>query len=475
MHYELEAAWLDTSVKFMNFIAPRHHAKSSVAACIFPLYHLMYDEGNKVIVLSSKTNGHAINLLQTIKDVLDYSQPFREIFGYWGKHSARVWTKDTIIMKDGSVITTRGTGMQVHGIKFGNQRPTLFIVDDPEDENNTKTAEAMEWNLKWLLQAAVPALDAKRGRMIVIGTPEHERCIVETLFEMRGWLSKRWTALTGDPASVPKDKLKALWPELMSVEDLVLKFEDLKRIGRASIFYRQYMCWVTGDEEQMFPSETWRFYRGKVAVYNRDYSLMTVTHFGKTKDKIKKLADPLKFPVYIFTGIDPASSISQRAAYSTIVSIAVRGDNTRLILPYFRQRVRPMRLARAILKHDSLYKPRKTRVETVGYQEMVRDYLRENRYIPGLEVKENPRKEKSARLEGMQPKFYENKVWIADDMIEMMNELSMYPYGKTADLLDGLYYAMKIAYAPDSDMPYEISGERRSILKYFDPSGWLKA
>ena len=82
-------------------------------------------------------------------------------------------------LKDGSMIICKGTGQQLRGIKHGNQRPTLIIVDDPEDENNTKTSESMEANLRWLLQSAVPSLDPKKGRIAIIGTPIHQRCMVE--------------------------------------------------------------------------------------------------------------------------------------------------------------------------------------------------------------------------------------------------------------------------------------------------------
>ena len=48
-------------------------------------------------------------------------------------------------------------------------------------------SEAMEANLRWLLQSALPSLDPQRGRIAVIGTPQHQRCLVETLKEMTGW------------------------------------------------------------------------------------------------------------------------------------------------------------------------------------------------------------------------------------------------------------------------------------------------
>ena len=147
-HFDIAAVLEDSLNKQVNIIAPRGHAKSSVVGGIFPLYHLMFDEGPKLIMLISRTQDHAVKLLGTIKDTLDFSHNFRSVFGYWGMNSAKSWSKSEIQLKDGSVIMCKGTGQQLRGIKVGNQRPTLIVVDDPEDENNTKTAEAMETNLR---------------------------------------------------------------------------------------------------------------------------------------------------------------------------------------------------------------------------------------------------------------------------------------------------------------------------------------
>ncbi len=70
-----------------------------------------------------------------------------------------------------------------------------------------------------------------------------------------------------------------------------------------------------------------------------------------------------------------------------------------------------------IIQYFKKYKPVKTRIESVGYQEMLRDYLRtradeEGLFIPGLEIKETPRSSKSARLETMQPWFAQKKIYI---------------------------------------------------------------
>ena len=218
-HYEIAKNLMDESKKQINIVAPRGHAKSSIVGGVFPLYHLMFHGGQKLVVLVSRTQDHAIKLLGTIKDTLEFSSNFRSVFGYWGQHNARQWAKSEIELKDGSMIICKGTGQQLRGIKKGNQRPTLIIVDDPEDENNTKTSEAMEVNLRWLLQSALPSLDPKTGRIVIIGTPQHQRCMVETLKEMKGWTNMHFA---------PSIKKKiSLWEKWHPIESLIKKKEEL--------------------------------------------------------------------------------------------------------------------------------------------------------------------------------------------------------------------------------------------------------
>ena len=84
-HYEISTRLMDENIKQINIVAPRGHAKSSIVGGVFPLYHLMFHGGQKLIVLVSRTQDHAIKLLGTLKDCLDYSSNFRGLFGYWGQ------------------------------------------------------------------------------------------------------------------------------------------------------------------------------------------------------------------------------------------------------------------------------------------------------------------------------------------------------------------------------------------------------
>lgn len=453
-HYDIAKVLMDDEQKQVNIIAPRGHAKSSIVGGVYPMYHIMHSEGQKLIVLVSRTQDHAIKLLGTIKDALDYSQNLRAIYGYWGQHSAKQWAKAEVELKDGTHIICKGTGQQLRGIKVGSQRPTLIIVDDPEDENNTKTAEAMEGNLRWLLQSAIPSLDPLRGKLAVIGTPQHQRCMVEVLKDMKGWTNMHFAP--------DMDKRIALWEEWQPIKRLEEKKAELESIARVSVFYREYLCQIVGDEDQLF-KESYIKYHDYDYRINEDGN-----HYLYKGDK--------EIPVNIFMGVDPASSIRKTADYSVIMPIAVDNSMNRYILPYYRKRATPMKLAESIIQYFKMYKPSKVRIESVGYQEMLREYIRErcdeeNIFISGLEIKESPRTSKSSRLETMEPYFAQGKVYIKKDMQALEDELLLYPRGKHDDLLDGMYYAMKKSYVPTHVV--EINpNQKREHYRYEDTESW---
>lgn len=102
---------------------------------------------------------------------------------------------------------------------------------------------------------------------------------------------------------------------------------------------------------------------------------------------------------------------------------------------------------------------------------MLRDYLRNEAeiYIPGMEIKNNPRNSKSQRIETLQPFFFNHQIHLQEDMPDLENELSLYPRSSHDDTLDALYYAKKSIYIPSHEQEGVISKFYRKV------SGWATA
>jgi len=405
---------------------------SSVAGLVLPLHHIFYGEGNKVIVLVSKTQNHSIKLLGTIKDALETSAELKYYFGDYGESTATKWTEKEVILKDGTMIVALGTGQQIRGIKYHNQRPTLIIVDDPEDEENTKTKDSMNFNFKWILKAAEPAL-ADDGRIVIIGTMIHEYCIVSRLRDAMGWKTF-WYKAT-------EDWKTTLWPDKWPVERLKQKLAEATDLGEAAVFYQEWQNEIIAPEEQPFKKEMFRYWDGECLLFDdRTYAILKIRDGPRTKF----------VPVNLFMGVDPASSLKKTADYTAIVVLGVSSDGTRYIIDYLRKRMLTMDVADTVIAWHKKYNPTGINVESTGYQEMLRDYLRKSGIVmPGIERENKPRGAKNQRLLSQQPRFYHGEFVFPKDCAELEEEYIFFnPEKKNNqdDLMDGVYYADKNSY-----------------------------
>lgn len=442
-HYELANLWLDDSVEFANIICPRGHGKTSVIGTIIPLHHIIFDKGSKMILICSKTQGHAISILAQIKQIF-YNKKFRYMFGDWTEATAKTWSKNEVILKDNTRIVCRGTGQQVRGIFHDWQRPTLILLDDLEDGKNTRTEDAMNTNYEWVINDIEPAIDPQKGRVFSIGTPIHQLCIVERLSERKDtWKTVRYSA------EVDEDREKALWPEWMPWDKLKKIEADREREGRLKDYAQEYLCKIIPSGQRLFRREYLQYYSGDIEWKNGQSML----RYYLEDNAGNKVSDERVVPVNIYTGIDPAATTGAQSDWFVIFHIAVDADNNRYVLPYVRAKMRPSEAIEVIWNQYQRYKPRRVSIETSGQQNIIRDILMnmEDRYIPGLARKHNPRDKKEKRHhEILEPWLSKKKVFMKRTQRELIDELYMWPSAKHDDLMDGFYYSTIHARPPSN-------------------------
>jgi predicted phage terminase large subunit-like protein len=139
--------------------------------------------------------------------------------------------------------------------------------------------------------------------------------------------------------------------------------------------------------------------------------------------------------------------LSTRADYFVIATIAIDSDNNKYIIDIFRDRISPAEQPQKIIDIYKKFKPRRIKVETVGYQEALRTAVREimreeNLYIPGLEAGVKPRNSKSERLLSLVPLFAKGTFYFRPEDIKAQQEFLSYPKGKHDDIMDAIWTAL---------------------------------
>ena len=428
-HFDIYKSLADNEQRRVAIAAPRGTAKSTTTSLIYPLWKAAFKPSGEdlFIVIISESQTQSINFLSRIKYHLSHSDTFRELFGEMGPETAKRWTNNDIILANGTRMIAVGTGQRVRGFIEGDTRPNLIIVDDFESELNAYTPEARAKNKKWMTEAVIPSL-SDDGKVVMIGTVISEDCFLY-------WIknSKAWNVLW---YSIWDDDEESLWPERFPHERILQIKEEFASIGNLNGFYQEYMNIAQSPDNAPFKPEWIHLHHNDFEIRNGQGCL------------VKKVDDEEKIiPVDVYTGVDPASSLSVRADYFVIATIGVDHENNKYVIDIFRNRISPSEQPQRIIDTYVKYKPRRMKIETTGYQEAlrvgVRDLMKEKGlYIPGIEKGVKPRTRKSERLLSMVPMFARNQFYFRPEDIKPQQEFLSYPRGKHDDVMDAIWTAL---------------------------------
>ena len=428
-HHEVYSALADDDEKRVLIAAPRGTAKSTVTTLIYPLWRLAFKRSDEdmFMVIISESQAQSINFLSRIKYHLTHSQNFKKTFGDMGPNTAQRWTHTDLVIANGTRIIAVGTGQRVRGFIEGDTRPNLIIVDDFESELNAFTPEARAKNRKWMTEAVIPSL-SDDGKICMIGTVISEDCFLYWAKE-----SETWKVLW---FSIWDENKKSIWPERFPKSRILGIRKEFESVGNLNGFFQEYMNIAQSPDNAPFKPE-W------VKMHHYDYERIDGQNcLTRTIDDEKKI-----IPVDIYCGVDPASSLSARADFFVVATIGVDSDNNKYVIDIYRNRISPAEQPQILIDKFKKYRPRRMKVETVGYQEAlrvaVRDLMREeNLYIPGLESGVKPRNSKSERLMSLVPMFARKQFHFRPEDIEAQQEFLSYPKGKHDDIMDAVWTAL---------------------------------
>ena len=453
-HHEVYASLKDDDIRRVLIAAPRGTAKSTVTTLIYPLWRTAFKASNEdlFIVIISESQAQSINFLSRIKYHLTHSDKFKQVFGDMGPNTAARWTGTDVVLANGTRIVAVGTGQRVRGFIEGDTRPNLIVVDDFESELNAFTSEARAKNRKWITEAVIPSL-SDEGKICMIGTVISEDCFLYWAKDSSAWKTLWY--------SIWDEDQKSIWPEMFPKELILEIKSEFSSVVNINGFYQEYMNIAQSPEDAPFQPKWIQMHHYQFE--RRGGQGCLVRRLDDDEEKV--------LPVDVYCGIDPASSLSRRADFFVIASIAVDADNRKYLVDCVQKRISPAEQPGEIIRIFKKFRPKRMKIETVGYQEALRTATRqlmqeENLYISGLEKGVKPRNAKSERLLSLVPMFAKGDFFFRPEDINAQQEFLSYPKGKHDDIMDAVWTALD-GHRACRTKKYVEDDEKSNLIKKF--------
>ena len=327
--------------------APREHAKSTIVSFAFPLWSICFQLRHYIVIFRD-SDDVARQQVDDIRRELEDNERILEDFG--DLIGQRKWTESEFVTSTGVKVAGRGRGAAARGLRFKQFRPDLVIVDDIEDDEQAESKIQRNKLHRWF-KRVVSNIIGPMGKLFVIGTILHNDAVLARLLREDVYQTRVWRAIEDGPGG----KQVPLWPARWPLKRL----EEKRREIGTRAFESEFMNNPANEEDQIFLPSWWRTFADE---------------------------DLAGVKLDVVAAIDPA--ISQKAkADDTAVAVVARGAGRYYVL---RVKMRKIRMTQQVdLVADTFADfPRisKFGVETVAYQDVLREAILERSRRDGLQI-----------------------------------------------------------------------------------------
>lgn len=405
--------------------APRGHAKSTITDLVYLAWEIVHKQ-KKFILVVSDTYSQSVLFLEALKAEFEANE---KLVSFYGNMMTDKWKEGEIVIGH-TMIRAIGAGMKVRGLKYKESRPDLIVIDDLENDELVESLERREKLERWFNGALIPSL-AKDGRVVIIGTILHfDSLLAKVLNE------KTYTEYTKRLYSAITEQ-GALWPEHLSLKELEQIKNDYISKGLADQFYKEYMNTPISMEDQHFRQEDF--------VYFTEQEL-------------------LQKEIRTFITIDRAYSTIKTADSTGIIVNSVDRDNKWHIRMAERFKGDDKELIEKLFNLHRYWKPDILAIEQKAFEYTLKphleDEMRRQNYFFSVDILKDGGRNKNLRIEGLVPRFKSKSIFIKQDQVELIDELTQFPRSKHDDLSDALAYQLEIAErAEGQNQDYNLYGQ----------------
>jgi predicted phage terminase large subunit-like protein len=235
--------------------APRGNAKSTWGTFGLPLWCAAFRK-RKYALIVSETRGQAESFLSFIKLELETNerlqQDFPELCGEGPK-----WAVNEVITRNGVKLQAAGAGQKLRGLRHGNCRPDLVIVDDLENDESVESPEQRRKLENWFFKALMK-IGQPDTVFIVVGTILHYDSLLSRLLVKPGWKGRKFQAV------LQWSKSKR-WEEWEQVFSDISQGKELAE-ARADNYFDTYRVEMLAGTEVLWPEMEPYYYLMKMRV-----------------------------------------------------------------------------------------------------------------------------------------------------------------------------------------------------------------
>lgn len=259
-YYTVEASrmhkWLaDQAEHFDNrghraaVIGPRGGAKSVIGNTTLILERALEDREQSILICSD-TATQANEHLRSIKDELEANERIREDYPD-ASGIGPVWKENRIQMNNGVTIRAVGTLSRIRGSRKRQIRPSLVVIDDPENDQHIESTIMRDRTLRWFTRT-VMSMGNRRTNYLAMGTALHREGLINRIVRLPGWETLRRKGRIVPFRSVIE------WPTRMDLwekwENIYFDVDDPKHLEKAQKFYKQFRQKMEKGAKVLWPA-----------------------------------------------------------------------------------------------------------------------------------------------------------------------------------------------------------------------------
>ena len=409
--------------------ASRDHFKSSFFSFAYPLYCVQKVRDSKNafgIALFSYSEGQAQKNIKRIRQEIENNPHLKWLLP---KAKSCVWDSSTLDLSNGCYIEAYGFGSSFRG-----RHPKKVIIDDPCKDEGTGSM-SLEQQIQFFSGVIIPALK-KDGQIIVTGNPVGKKDFLEWLENNKAFSKHFYPVLN--------EKGEALAPLHYNLAAI----EDKRSVIPAHNFAREYLLKRVSDADARFKEEWIKYYEPKDLTNPRTGVMI---------------------PLYTVMTIDPALSPGGDAMAAVLTGTDEDMNTYLLDRMSFRGEFRKgiSMLVDMMENNDPDY----IGTEIFAFQAMYKIWLEEEiakRKLPFAvqETGRDSRKKKSARIESLQPKLSQGKLYFQKTHRPMIDQLLLWdPTSQTNedDEIDALAWQVPLWQKPYKEGPKRMAPKEGTV------------